>query len=440
MKLSNVYVEIRVDTTISTDTAVSNNKPDIFVEDKMRNTITFIEVGITSQNCLKQVEVKKFHKYDLLTNELGAIHRAKVKIIPVALTWDGIVSRFFKSHLDSIAVEDRVEAYIQTQNIGEYAGGDKTWNIGSRRGASILFCYYTNWAKYRPGGFEFDDSHLANLCTHIIYAFCTIDVNNLSIISNDNWSDYDFHRITSLKRLNPRLKILLSVGGWNKLLNEFTTVSRSDSNAETFAKKTKDFLKKYNFDGFDIDWEFPTNQKQAYSRLLKIMSTEFQKGSKRYLLTAAVSAGVSTIQSSYDIREISRLNIHILKIRYLDYINLMTYDFYGQFSDTDYVVRYWSKHGAPKSKLLIGLPTYGQGFKTRSKNPKIGDKIVGGPSQGPITKESGILAYIEGKYVKDNGLAGMFVWTLDFDDVNGDECGQGQSPLISQMKKSLNIR
>ncbi|XP_036354685.1 uncharacterized protein LOC118761119 [Octopus sinensis] len=107
------FVEIRVDTTI-TDTAVSNGKPDIFVHDKVRNTITLIEVGITSQNYLKQAEVEKFHKYNLLANELGAIHRAKVKIIPVVLTWDEIVSRFFKSHLNSIAVEDRVKAYIQT--------------------------------------------------------------------------------------------------------------------------------------------------------------------------------------------------------------------------------------------------------------------------------------------------------------------------------------
>ncbi|XP_036354511.1 chitotriosidase-1-like [Octopus sinensis] len=201
----------------------------------------------------------------------------------------------------------------------------------------------------------------------------------------------DFHRITSLKRLNPRLKILLSVGGWNTLLNEFTIVSRSDSNAKTFAKNTKDFLKKYNFDGFDIDWEFPHNQKQAYSRLLKTMSTEFQKGSKRYLLTAAVSAGVSTIQVSYEIKEISRLNIYILTIRYLDYINLMTYDFYGQFSNT------------------VGHHTGLYGINDAD-------------------------TFNTAKYVKDNGLAGMFVWTLDFDDVNGNECGQGQSPLISQIK------
>ncbi|XP_029654827.1 uncharacterized protein LOC115228368 [Octopus sinensis] len=132
--VANEVVEIRVDTTISTDTAVSNNKPDIFVHDKMRNTITLIEVGITSQNFLKQVEVEKFHKYDFLANELGAIHRAKVKIIPFVLTWDGIVSRIFKSHLDSIAVEDRVAAYIQTLGLRKTL---ESMQVETRHGISV---------------------------------------------------------------------------------------------------------------------------------------------------------------------------------------------------------------------------------------------------------------------------------------------------------------
>ncbi|XP_036355303.1 chitinase-3-like protein 1, partial [Octopus sinensis] len=291
----------------------------------------------------------------------------------------------------------------------------------------LLFCYYTNWAKYRTGGFEFNDKDIANLCTHIIYAFCNIDANNLTPISNDPWSDLpegifvknivgkynDYHRITSLKSLNPNLKVLLSVGGYQRLLNEFSIVSSSESNAEIFARNTKNFLKKHNFDGFDIDWEYPQNQKQAYNRLLKAMSTEFRKGPKTYMLTAAVSAGVSKIQASYEIKEISKLSICNLTIRYLDYINLMTYDFYGQFSTTvghhsglygisdtdtlniDYVVRYWAENGAPKSKMIIGSPIYGQGFKTATKNPKIGDRIVGGTPAGSITQQSGILAYIE---------------------------------------------
>ncbi|XP_029657337.1 acidic mammalian chitinase-like [Octopus sinensis] len=291
----------------------------------------------------------------------------------------------------------------------------------------LLFCYYTNWAKYRPGGFEFNDNDLANLCTHIIYAFCKIDANNLTLVSSDPKSDLpggkfvayilgkynDYHRITSLKLLNPSLKVLLSVGGFHKMLNEFAFVSSNESNAEKFAKNIKIFLKKYNFDGFDINWEYPLDKKEAYTRLLKAVNKEFRKDLTTYILTAAVSVGMYTVQKSYEIKEISKLNIHIFTIRYLDYINLMTYHFYGISSNTvghltglygisdadklniDYVIRYWSKNGAPISKMLIGSPSYGHGFRTATKNPKLGDKTIEEFPAGPITKNSGVLAYIE---------------------------------------------
>ncbi|XP_029656455.1 uncharacterized protein LOC115230394 [Octopus sinensis] len=112
--VSNEVVEIRVDTTIKTDTIVSNNKPDIFVFDKVRNIITLIKIGITSQQSLKQVEVEKLHKYDLLANELKVIHNAKVNIIPLVITWDGITSRFYKHYQNSLQVQESTRAYIQS--------------------------------------------------------------------------------------------------------------------------------------------------------------------------------------------------------------------------------------------------------------------------------------------------------------------------------------
>ncbi|XP_029657116.1 uncharacterized protein LOC115231336 [Octopus sinensis] len=76
---------------------------------KQRGSLTsqlkenFIEVGVTSQDRLNQVEVEKFHKYDLLANELLVLDEAKVKIIPIVLTRDGVISKFFKSHMDKLS-------------------------------------------------------------------------------------------------------------------------------------------------------------------------------------------------------------------------------------------------------------------------------------------------------------------------------------------------
>ena len=78
--VGNDKVEIRVDTRIKTDTRVGHDRPDIFVKDKRRNTITLIEVGITNQDILQTVETEKLRKYDLLANELSLIHKCKVNI------------------------------------------------------------------------------------------------------------------------------------------------------------------------------------------------------------------------------------------------------------------------------------------------------------------------------------------------------------------------
>ncbi|TBU12593.1 hypothetical protein CWI38_0702p0010, partial [Hamiltosporidium tvaerminnensis] len=112
--LDNEYAEIRVDTRIKTDVKIRNNRPDIFILDKKKNKITLIEVGITSQDSLQIVETKKLRKYDLLANELGLIYKCSVEIIPYVMTWDGIVTKYHKSHLKRLEIPMNVEAYIQS--------------------------------------------------------------------------------------------------------------------------------------------------------------------------------------------------------------------------------------------------------------------------------------------------------------------------------------
>ncbi|TBU20477.1 hypothetical protein CWI38_0065p0090 [Hamiltosporidium tvaerminnensis] len=112
--LDNEYAEIRVDTRIKTDVKIQNNRPDIFILDKKKNKITLIEVGITSQDLLQLVEIEKFRKYDLLANELGLIYKCSIEIIPYVMTWDGIVTKYHKSHLKRLEIPMNVEAYIQS--------------------------------------------------------------------------------------------------------------------------------------------------------------------------------------------------------------------------------------------------------------------------------------------------------------------------------------
>ncbi|TBU11228.1 hypothetical protein CWI38_1314p0030 [Hamiltosporidium tvaerminnensis] len=105
--LDNEYAEIRVDTRIKTDVKIRNNRPDIFILDKKKNKITLIEVGITFQESLQIVITNK-------TNRLGLIYKCSVEIIPCVMTWDGIVTKYHKSHLKRLEIPMNVEAYIQS--------------------------------------------------------------------------------------------------------------------------------------------------------------------------------------------------------------------------------------------------------------------------------------------------------------------------------------
>ena len=87
-----------------------------------------------------------------------------------------------------------------------------------------IVCYYGSWATYRNGNGKFDVENLdPHLCTHAIYSFAGLDAATSTIKVLDPYNDlYDnygkgaYLRFTGLKRINPQLKTILAVGGWNE--------------------------------------------------------------------------------------------------------------------------------------------------------------------------------------------------------------------------------
>ena len=78
-------------------------------------------------------------------------------------------------------------------------------------------CYYTNWSQYRWGdGVKFlTESIDPNLCTHIVYAFAQIDPST-HMVKNYEWNDDSMiQRVMALKAVNPKLKVICSVGKSN---------------------------------------------------------------------------------------------------------------------------------------------------------------------------------------------------------------------------------
>jgi chitinase len=74
----------------------------------------------------------------------------------------------------------------------------------------------------------------------------------------------------NLKQMNSNLKIMLAVGGWNAGTYPFDQVIANQSTINSFVNDAVMFLRKWRFDGLDIDWEFPTLKKQEFTKLLEV--------------------------------------------------------------------------------------------------------------------------------------------------------------------------
>lgn len=319
----------------------------------------------------------------------------------------------------------------------------------------------------------------------------------------DSWGQTlagNFNQLRELKALYPNLKIMISLGGWTWSTN--FSVAAEAQNRAAFVQSCIDMYIKGNmpqldgdpsggagsaagiFDGFDIDWEYPDNPGNGntygaqdtanYTGLLAEFRSQLdtlgKQTGKHYLLSAALPAG----QDKYS-------NLQLGKIgNYLDWANLMSYDFHGTWNangPTDFnaplfcdprdpspapantycinhAVLGYLKAGFPAHKLVLGMPLYGYGWTNVpttnhglfQTNATIQPAALGGGNADykllaplKLTRYWDPLAqsawYFDGTnfwsyddpatvaikmaYVRVLGLGGAMAWSLDGDDSSG---------------------
>ncbi|MFC5741248.1 glycoside hydrolase family 18 protein [Dyella tabacisoli] len=223
----------------------------------------------------------------------------------------------------------------------------------------------------------------ANKLDAINFAFATLtpagNVELKSPTATQSLAD-----LVALRKINPRLKILASVGGWGA--DHFSEAAWDDTERHRFADSAADLLDQHDLDGIDIDWEYPTlagpgishqpEDRRHFSLLLETLRKRLDQlgaahGGKHYLLT--IAAADSEFVAGIELKRVARS---------LDWINLMTYDFHNGLTPStghhaglhlsklapandraaDKAVQQFLAAGVPARKLVLGVAFYGRAF------------------------------------------------------------------------------
>jgi len=301
-------------------------------------------------------------------------------------------------------------------------------------GGKHVICYYSSWAFYRTGYGQFDiDDIDAHLCTHLNYGFANMDNQTWKLVAYDPWFDLapsdegctgdlchwdSYRRFNNLKQKNPRLKTLLSIGGWNSGSGMWSEMALDPAKRKIFVDSCVHMLDRFDFDGLDFDWEYPGSRpgsdpehdKEDFTLLIQEMGEALHSRGK--MLTAALNADPVKSGEAYDVPAISEV---------LDLLHIMDYDYHGGWEEftghnsplfgrreedevehpghnfnVNDTIAWWLSQGAPAEKLTVGMPTFGHGWELMDENENgLFCLTAANSPKGPYTGQLGFLGYYE---------------------------------------------
>ena len=297
----------------------------------------------------------------------------------------------------------------------------------------VVVAYVTSWTKMMPDPF---------LMTHINYAFGHVN-DQFNGVRIDN--EARLKEIVALKVMNPKLKILLSIGGWGS--GRFSEMAADVKLRTSFAKDCRRVVDEFGLDGIDIDWEYPTQSSANISsspedtKNFTLLMADLRKYlGKKKLVTAATVGDAKYI----DFKSC---------IKYMDFVNMMSYDManpprhhtalypspYSGYNTCSQAMEAHLKAGVPREKLVMGMAFYGRG----ELKDGLGEFVKTHRLRAGYTEEwddQGKVPYVAGKdgklvlgfdnprslaikcqYVIDQQLLGGMYWDYSSDDSQLDK-------------------
>lgn len=215
----------------------------------------------------------------------------------------------------------------------------------------------------------------AKRLTHLFVAFGTVQdcrINGSEVYRQK-------HEIERIRSYNPELAIILSTGGGGA--GGHSEATRPE-NLAGFVESTMDVVRGLDLDGIDCDWEFPktAEEREQHIALIRAYRKEidaYQTMHPRRCWLSIAAACWDRFYAYVDIVEIAK---------YLDFINLMTYDLrdkartdsytghhtnlydpklyqgQGYKISTDTAVNRLINMGIPKDQIVIGAAFYSHRF------------------------------------------------------------------------------
>jgi chitinase len=252
--------------------------------------------------------------------------------------------------------------------------------------------YYPGW----KGAIAVD----ASLLTVVNYAFLVVGADGALVLDNPAIDEGHFARLATLKAANPQVRLMASVGGWTRS-DRFSDMAASPETRARFVDTSVAFLRRYGFDGIDIDWEYPgaigvpcaagrtcdrPEDKRNFVQLARELRAALDRAGaadrKRYLVTIAAGADRTFLYDGASAAWMVDLAAS------LDWVNLMTYDYHGTWetragmlaplyddpadpagTNIDRSVAMYLEAGVSPRKLTLGIPFYAKGWSGCEPGP-----------------------------------------------------------------------
>ena len=328
-------------------------------------------------------------------------------------------------------------------------------------GEKLVIGYYPHWLKDDLPPEEID---LKNL-THIIHAFAwpnsdgTLSTYNAMIDGNLN---YQVH-------LGGK-QILISLGGWGNS-TAFSDVTGNSSLRSTFIANIISFIQQNDYDGVDIDWEYPSTlaDRENLTLFVSELRSALNMIDSGYLLTMAISSG-NWYGQWFDYEKL---------VSICDWLGVMTYDFHGTWSShaghnspisspsncsdgsVETALSYLrDQRYIPSTQLVLGIPFYGKvfnapllyesftGIVTDLEYNEIPSLINAGWSRlwddyskvpyllnsdatKLITYDDSISVALKAERAIQENLSGVMIWAI------GQDLYNGRQPLLEAVGNSM---